>query len=159
MTHCMRRPATQDSLQNCKRLLPKPPRKDISKYKQFAGRVLRFAARWDSDRPEEAQRTLILSFYPSDDTVSVWETSGDARNTGLVSGKFLERMRLPKPDAGGGPGTAAGGRTEYYGKEDMQVGAAEAARGRRFVLNSRVLQGRLGQVDSGGAGAALRALF
>ena len=127
----------QDSLQNCRMLLPKPPRKDIVKYKQFAGRLLRFRARWDSERPEEAQRSFILSFYPSDDTVSIWETSGDARNTGLVSGKFLERMRLPKPPAP--PGAAGAGRGAgpvYYGREDMQVGAAVEAQGRRFVLEA-----------------------
>jgi hypothetical protein len=51
---------------------------------------MRFTAKWDSPRPEENCRTFIISFYPADDTLSIWETSGNGRNTGMTSGKFCE---------------------------------------------------------------------
>ena len=119
----------EDSIQNCKMLRPKPAYRDMFKYKKYAGKVMRFTARWDSERPEEKMRSFIVSFYPSDDTVSVWETSGDGRNTGMASGKFLERMKLHKP------GTS-GTRLKYYNKTDMFVGATVQAQGRKFVLTS-----------------------
>jgi hypothetical protein len=119
----------EDSIQNCKMLRPKPAYRDMFKYKKYAGKVMRFTARWDSERPEESMRSFIISFYPSDDTVSIWETSGDGRNTGMASGKFLERMKLSKP------GTS-GTRLKYYNKTDMFVGATVQAQGRKFVLTS-----------------------
>ena len=117
----------EDTIQNCKQLRPKPAYRDMFKYKKYAGKVMRFTASWDSERPEESCRTFIVSFYPSDDTISVWETSGDGRNTGMSSGKFLERMRLIKP------GTS-GTRLKYYAMSDMVVGASVVAQGRKFIL-------------------------
>ena len=121
--------AEEDSIQNCKMLRPKPMYRDMAKYKKYAGKVMRFTARWDSERADEMARSFIISFYPSDDTVSIWETSGDGRNTGMVSGKFLERMKLVKT------GTS-GSKVKYYNKSDLFVGAAVVAQSRRFVLTT-----------------------
>eukprot|EP00285_Hemiselmis_virescens_P014834 CAMPEP_0173403448 /NCGR_PEP_ID=MMETSP1356-20130122/56846_1 /TAXON_ID=77927 ORGANISM="Hemiselmis virescens, Strain PCC157" /NCGR_SAMPLE_ID=MMETSP1356 /ASSEMBLY_ACC=CAM_ASM_000847 /LENGTH=633 /DNA_ID=CAMNT_0014363981 /DNA_START=26 /DNA_END=1924 /DNA_ORIENTATION=- len=119
----------EDSIQNCRMLRPKPARKDMAKYKKYAGKVMRFTARWDSERPEENCRTFIISYYPADDTLSIWETSGNGRNTGMASGKFLERMKLAKP------GTS-GSKIAYYQQGDLYIGAVVAAQTRRFVLTS-----------------------
>jgi len=121
--------AEEDSIQNCKMLRPKPMYRDMAKYKKYAGKVMRFTARWDSERPEENSRSFIISFYPSDDTVSIWETSGDGRNTGMSSGKFLERMKLVKP------GTS-GTRLRYYVQADFIVGSSVVAQGRKFLLTA-----------------------
>eukprot|EP00802_Teleaulax_amphioxeia_P006856 Tamp_06861.p1 GENE.Tamp_06861~~Tamp_06861.p1 ORF type:complete len:769 (+),score=184.16 Tamp_06861:264-2309(+) len=121
--------AEDDSIQNCKMLRPKPMYRDMAKYKKYAGKVMRFTARWDSERPEETSRSFIISFFPADDTVSIWETSGDGRNTGMASGKFLERMKLYKP------GTS-GTKLKYYVQSDFTVGATVVAQGRKFVLTS-----------------------
>eukprot|EP00960_Hanusia_phi_P049974 759911-Hanusia_phi.AAC.12 len=121
--------AEEDSMQNCKMLRPKPLHKDMAKYKKYAGKVLRFEAKWVSDRPEEKVRTFIISFYLADDTISIWETSGDGRNTGMFSGKFLERMKLKKP------GTF-GTKMKYYSKSDFYVGAVIEAQTRKFELVS-----------------------
>lgn len=56
--------------------------------------VMRFTAKWDSQRPEEYCRTFIISFYPADDTLSIWETSGNGRNTGMASGKFCQCPKI-----------------------------------------------------------------
>jgi hypothetical protein len=79
--------AEDDSIQNCKMLRPKPLYRDMAKYKKFAGKVMRFTARWNSERPEESSRSFIISFFPADDTVSIWETSGD----GYVAVSDIER--------------------------------------------------------------------
>jgi hypothetical protein len=121
--------AEEDSIQNCKMLRPKPMYRDMAKYKKYAGKVMRFTARWDSERPEENSRSFIISYYPADDTVSIWETSGDGRNTGMASGKFLERMKLVKP------GTS-GSKLKYYLKSDFFVGASVTAQSRKFVLTT-----------------------
>eukprot|EP00286_Rhodomonas_abbreviata_P016893 CAMPEP_0181320342 /NCGR_PEP_ID=MMETSP1101-20121128/18072_1 /TAXON_ID=46948 /ORGANISM="Rhodomonas abbreviata, Strain Caron Lab Isolate" /LENGTH=608 /DNA_ID=CAMNT_0023428039 /DNA_START=29 /DNA_END=1852 /DNA_ORIENTATION=+ len=121
--------AEEDSIQNCKMLRPKPAYRDMAKYKKYAGKVMRFTARWDSERPEENCRSFIISFYPADDTVSIWETSGNGRNTGMASGKFLERMKLVKP------GTS-GTKIKNYTQADFFVGAAIVAQTRKFVLTS-----------------------
>jgi hypothetical protein len=117
----------EDTLQNAKLLLPKPVYRDMAKYKKYAGKVMRFTARWDSEKPEENCRSFIVSFYPADDAVAVFETSGDGRNTGMTSGKFLERTKLTKPGS-------RGSRLQYYKQADFVVGATIVAFSRKFVL-------------------------
>jgi hypothetical protein len=60
----------------------------VRMYIQTHAQVMRFTAKWDSQRPEENCRSFIISFFLADDTLSIWETSGNGRNTGMSSGKF-----------------------------------------------------------------------
>ena len=57
--------------------------------------VLRFFARLDTNRPIDMDRTFIISFFLSDDTISVFEP--EKRNSGIVHGKFIERSKVKKP--------------------------------------------------------------
>ena len=57
--------------------------------------VLRFFARLDTNRPIDMDRTFIISFFLSDDTISVFEP--EKRNSGIVHGKFIERSKIKKP--------------------------------------------------------------
>ena len=57
--------------------------------------MLRFFARLDTNRPIDMDRTFIISFFLSDDTISVFEP--EKRNSGIVHGKFIERSKIKKP--------------------------------------------------------------
>ena len=46
--------------------------------------------------PEDVDRKFIISFYLSDDTVSIYEPA--QKNSGIVEGKFLERGKYKNVD-------------------------------------------------------------
>merc|ERR1711957_48891 len=52
-------------------------------------KILRFTARFNTRVPEDFDRRFIISFYLSDDTISIYEPL--QKNSGIVHGKFLER--------------------------------------------------------------------
>lgn len=64
--------------------------------------------------PEDKGRRFILSFYLSDDMISIFEPQ--VRNSGIIGGKFLEKSRVPKP------GSSMDNPT-YYGPADFAIGA------------------------------------
>ena len=80
----------EDSLGNVYRLVPKQPKKDYFKWVDNQIQ-LRFNARMNTDKPEDVIRRFIITFYLNDDTVMVYEPQ--VRNSGIVSGKFLEKMK------------------------------------------------------------------
>uniref|UniRef100_A0A8C3U5H7 EF-hand domain containing 1 n=1 Tax=Catharus ustulatus TaxID=91951 RepID=A0A8C3U5H7_CATUS len=65
----------EDSLQNCLSLFPKPPRKDIIKMLENNLKVLRYqvATGESSPVPQDKNRRFILSYFLSDDTISIYE--------------------------------------------------------------------------------------
>jgi len=75
----------EDSLGNCLSLLPRPPKRDFSRFMQLdkAGydtHVLRFLAKLDSTAPDTTDglndlRRFIISYFLADGTVSVFEQS------------------------------------------------------------------------------------
>ena len=71
--------------------------------------ILRFECRLLSEIKDSNDKTFILSFYCGDDTIQVYETS--ARNSGVWSGKFLERSRQKNPNTG-----------KQYCESDMKIG-------------------------------------
>ncbi|DAZ94331.1 TPA: hypothetical protein N0F65_012134 [Lagenidium giganteum] len=79
----------EDSLGSCNSLCPKPPRKDFKKMAEFDRMLLRFSGRMISTRKEQQQRRFVITYYLTDDTVSIYEP--EQRNSGVVNGKFLER--------------------------------------------------------------------
>jgi hypothetical protein len=89
----------EDSRGYCISLHPKPPRKDIVKYVQRDGQVLRFAAKFKNPAPQDRFRKFVIAFYLADDTVAVFELR--QRNSGFSEGKFIERTRLKNVRAGG----------------------------------------------------------
>ncbi|ETV86399.1 hypothetical protein H257_02772 [Aphanomyces astaci] len=86
----------EDSLGSVTNLVPKVPKKDFIKMSLNDRKVLRFSAKMVSSRREQSARQFIVAFYLADDTVSIYEP--EARNSGIVSGKFLERGPHKKPD-------------------------------------------------------------
>lgn len=80
----------EDSLGSIYNLVPKQPKRDEAKLMEFAGKTLRFLAKFDKPRAkEDAERKFIVAFWLADDTVSVFEPP--LSNSGIIGGKFLER--------------------------------------------------------------------
>lgn len=110
----------EDSLQSCYHLMPKAPLKSIESLDTTE--VLRFRARFDTTKPEDIDRRFILAIIVSDASIQITEPL--QRNSGFVCGKFMERTRVKKPDAGGA----------YFGLNDFYIGAHVFISGRTFVV-------------------------
>jgi hypothetical protein len=84
-----------DSLGYVFKLLPKPPKKDFFKYVDNDKAVLRYTAKFNTQIFEDKDRKFIISYFLSDDTISIFEPM--VRNSGIKDGKFLERGKYKKP--------------------------------------------------------------
>ncbi|XP_062857167.1 EF-hand domain-containing protein 1 [Trichomycterus rosablanca] len=115
----------EDSLQNCFSLIPKPPKKDLLKLLENDHKVLRYAAKLDSQNPQDEGRRFVLHYYLSDDMISIFEMP--RRNSGIVGGKFLEKTRVPKPGC-------TPENPQYYKPGDFAIGATVEVFRRRFIL-------------------------
>ncbi|PAA83009.1 hypothetical protein BOX15_Mlig019168g1 [Macrostomum lignano] len=112
----------EDSMANTKGLIPAPPRKNIVQLidkdkKGLESNVLRFLARLVTDKAIDKDRRFIVNFFLSDDSILVFEPP--QRNSGFQGGKFLERIKLPKP----GHERFSTKAPEYYQAYDFYVGA------------------------------------
>jgi len=112
----------EDSLCSCMGLIPKPPQRDFIKFMEkdrsgLNSNVLRFVAFMKTQNPVDIGRKFIVSFFLSDDTISVFEPP--QRNSGVVGGKFLERGRIRKPNQE----IFKSEMSEYYLAKDLYVGA------------------------------------
>lgn len=115
----------EDSLQSCYHLLPRAPLKSIESLDTTE--VLRFRARFDTAQPEDVDRRFIISVIVSDQSVTIAEPM--QRNAGIVSGKFLERMRIKRA------GVLSRNNTNVYlGLDDFYVGAHVDIAGRTFII-------------------------
>ncbi|KAM9704326.1 EF-hand domain-containing protein 1 [Menidia menidia] len=115
----------EDSLQNCLSLNPDPPKVNLLKIFENDGKVLRYIARLESPNPEDEGRRFILSYFLSNDMISIFEKP--TRNSGIMSGKFLEKTRVPKPGS-----TVE--NPEFYSPADFAIGATVEVFSHRFVL-------------------------
>ena len=84
-----------DSAQNCVSLQPKPPKADFNKLMLNDKKVLRFRAKLQEGEgvprltQADLDRSFIVQFFMSDDTLSVFEPT--ARNTGFPGGAWCRR--------------------------------------------------------------------
>ncbi|GAB4821744.1 hypothetical protein N2152v2_008790 [Parachlorella kessleri] len=117
----------EDSLQNCVKLVPTAPKRDLLALMNKDRIVLRFLCRLldgsgyrlnNIDR----ERRFVLSYFCADDTLSVFEPP--VPNSGIMGGKYLERMKAPKPQAAAGT---------YYKEQDLFAGA-------RITLQTKVFE-------------------
>ncbi|OWZ21009.1 hypothetical protein PHMEG_0004502 [Phytophthora megakarya] len=119
----------EDSLQSCYHLLPKAPLKSIESLDTTE--VLRFRARFETEKPEDVGRRFVISVVVSDQSISILEFV--QRNSGIVGGKFLERTRIKRTRPDGSVATTDG-RSSWLGLDDFYVGARVRMTGRVFVL-------------------------
>ncbi|NXG44408.1 EFHC2 protein, partial [Psilopogon haemacephalus] len=123
----------EDSLCSCMGLLPKPPQKDMRKFLEkdrcgMESNILRFLAKLVTGSPTDQDRKFIISYFLSDDTISVFEHK--QQNTGIVGGKFLERGRIKKP----GQELFKSEPSEYFKAQNLFIGARVCFHGHNFVL-------------------------
>jgi hypothetical protein len=105
----------EDSLASCVgSLVPTVPHKKLGENK-----IMRFMAKMESRNPEDMDRNFTISFYLIDNTVQIHEPP--KRNSGIVGGSFLSRMKLR---------TAEGLITQEY----FYVGAEIQLAGHPFIL-------------------------
>lgn len=115
----------EDTLQNCLSLIPQPPKKDFLKMLENDHKVLRYQARLDTQNGEDRQRIFILSYFLSNDMISIFEPP--VRNSGIIGGKFLEKTRIPKPGC-------TIDNPVYYGPADFAIGTTVEVFAHRFIL-------------------------
>ncbi|KAJ8965173.1 hypothetical protein NQ314_004316 [Rhamnusium bicolor] len=118
----------EDSAQNCITVEPKAPLKDIKKFLLYDSHVLRFEARMKSKIPENCSRTFIISYYLSDDTISVYEIA--SRNSGFKTSTFLRRDQVKLP----GQKVYTNKPPQYYTPQHMYTGATLIINGFEFIL-------------------------
>ncbi|CAH8441611.1 unnamed protein product [Schistosoma rodhaini] len=115
----------EDSLVSTKSFILKPPKVDFAKQVDYAQKVLRYEARLDSFRPEDASRRFIISYHLADDTISIFETP--IRNSGFPGGTFLKRSRVIKPGS-------TLDNPIYYGPIDFSINSKIDIFGTRFII-------------------------
>ncbi|XP_075583157.1 EF-hand domain-containing family member C2 [Pelecanus crispus] len=123
----------EDSLCSCMGLLLKPPQKDFKKFMEkdrsgMESNILRFLAKLVTDSPVDKDRKFIISYFLSDDTISVFEHI--QQNTGILGGKCLERGRIKKP----GQELFKSEPSEYFKAQNLFVGARVCFHGHNFLL-------------------------
>ncbi|XP_057707390.1 EF-hand domain-containing family member C2 [Corythoichthys intestinalis] len=123
----------EDSLSSCQHLLPKPPQKDLHKFMEYErcgleSNVLKFYAKMVTTSQVDSDREFIISFYLSDDSISVFERT--QKNSGVLGGMFLARGRIKKP----GQELFKSEPSEYFAAQDLHVGAILDLNNRLFQL-------------------------
>jgi hypothetical protein len=114
----------QDSLGYIYKLVPDRPKPDFFKHLDNAKTILRFTARFNTRVPEDLDRRFIISFFLSDDSISIYEP--EQKNSGIVSGKFLEKRKYKNCDKGG----------EWLTPTDMPLGGDVKINGHSFHVLS-----------------------
>ena len=88
-----------DSLQSIYNLIPKAPKRDEGKLMDLQGKALRILGKFeDPAAQEDLDRKFVITFFLSDDTVSIFEPP--QHNSGIIGGKFLERCQMLNPETG-----------------------------------------------------------
>jgi len=99
----------EDSLLNVLMVRPVPPKQDLVRLMTLSGEVMRFEAKIVNGQPEDEIRRLIICYYPAENMVGCFETA--VRNSGIMGGRFSEKLRMVNPDTG-----------KYITMEDLAVG-------------------------------------
>ncbi|KAL4458717.1 hypothetical protein ABPG75_013582 [Micractinium tetrahymenae] len=122
----------EDSMQNCLKLVPKPPKKDQFRWQSLDKIVLRYEAVLEPAAHSGAarliaidrERKFVVSFFLADQTLAVFEPPQP--NSGITGGKFLERSKVYKN----------GSKLAWYTEEDMRINAVLDLHGGRFRLTA-----------------------
>ncbi|KAK5646680.1 hypothetical protein RI129_005144 [Pyrocoelia pectoralis] len=115
----------EDSIQNTRSFLPKPPRKDVVRQLLNANKYLRYIMKIDVVHPEDEIRRFILRYSLSEGTCYIYEPI--IRNSGIWGGKYLRDSFLVKP--GSDPLNPI-----YYTPADFYIGAVVIVHHQRFII-------------------------
>ncbi|XP_057573300.1 EF-hand domain-containing family member C2 [Hippopotamus amphibius kiboko] len=125
----------EDSLRSCIGLVPTPPQRNFKKFMEYdsygnISNILRFFAKLITHKCADMERMFVISYFLSDDTLSVFEPI--ERNSGHTGGMFLKRIRVKKP----GQAVFKSELSEYIKAEELYVGAKVNVNGYLFLLVS-----------------------
>ncbi|KAL2768831.1 EF-hand domain-containing family member C2 [Daubentonia madagascariensis] len=123
----------EDSLRSCIGLIPTPHKKNFKKFMEKdsygnISNILRFFAKLITDKCADVDRLFVISYFLSDDTMSVFEPI--EKNSGITGGKFLKRSRVKRP----GQEVFKSELSEYVKAEELYVGATINVNGYLFLL-------------------------
>ncbi|XP_063973466.1 EF-hand domain-containing family member C2-like [Diachasmimorpha longicaudata] len=125
----------EDSLGNCFRIIPKPPKMDYARFAAFDkqgydSKVLSFRGGMISKIPENCSRQFIIQIYLMDNTVSIFEYA--PKNTGFTRSLFQKRMEVPLP----GREVYPTEKPRYFEPHHFYIGAGLNLGGFQFYLTS-----------------------
>ncbi|XP_033360421.1 EF-hand domain-containing family member C2-like isoform X1 [Bombus vosnesenskii] len=125
----------EDSLGNCFRVIPQPPKTDVVKFLRYDKQgldsyVLRFRAQMISNVPANQDRQFIIRVFLMDDTVSIFELA--RRNSGFRRCLFQKRMPMMLPNQE----VFVSKKPDYYKPEDFYIGARPNLNGFIFEITS-----------------------
>ncbi|XP_078264821.1 EF-hand domain-containing family member C2 [Rhinoraja longicauda] len=123
----------EDSYNSTLSLDPKPPHRNMIQFMEkdrqgLESNVLRFMARLITIAEMNSDRKFIISYFLSDDTISIFEPLKE--NSGITSSKFLERGRVKIP----GQELFKSEQSQYFTQHDLFVGAKLCFYGNYFCL-------------------------
>lgn len=113
---CLGIGAPEDSIENCLRIKPRSPRKNVIKSLLNANKFLRYKCLLDSKSDVDENRQFILKYSLADGKISIVEMSRE--NSGFQGGKFLSPQLCIKPDTNMI-------MPEYYAPADFQIGMSK----------------------------------
>ncbi|KAF5295445.1 hypothetical protein FQA39_LY13106 [Lamprigera yunnana] len=115
----------EDSLQNTKKFILTPPRKDVIRQLLNANKYLRYVMKIDAVHPEDEIRRFIMKYSLSEGTCYIYEPP--IRNSGITGGKYLKDSLLIKPNSDPL-------NPEYYTPADFYIGAVVNVFQQRFII-------------------------
>lgn len=89
--------------------------------RRFENSAVKFMAKMDNNKYEDEIRRFVISIYPSDNTITIYEPV--IRNSGIVGGKFLTRQPVLHPDG-----------KRPYRPDDFYVGARQLLNSHPFLF-------------------------
>ncbi|KAM8752871.1 EF-hand domain-containing family member C2 [Rhynchonycteris naso] len=127
----------EDSLRSCIGLLP-IPRPNVEEFNNFMKKdsyggesnILRYFAKLMTNKRANADRVFIISYFLSNNTISVFEPI--EKNSGYTGGLFLKRMRVKRP----GQEIFKSELSEYIQPEELYIGTKVNVNGYIFSLLS-----------------------
>ena len=118
----------EDYIMSLQSLILKPPTRDMKKFVENDGVLLRFIAKivdaegFPLGSRYDQEREFVFTYFTVDDTILIFEPP--QRNSGIVGGKFLERQKVKDPFG------------DFYTKLDMTLGNNIIIYSRAFKLES-----------------------
>ncbi|XP_038119302.1 EF-hand domain-containing family member C2 [Culex quinquefasciatus] len=120
----------EDSEGNCITVEPHPPKIDFRKFVIYDRCNLRFGSRMISKIKENNDRFFVITYYLSDDTVSVYELQ--IRNSGFQGGEFIKRARVLTPNQD----IFTPNRPSYYKAQDFYLGTTVILQDHKFNVTN-----------------------
>ncbi|XP_055545172.1 EF-hand domain-containing family member C2 [Wyeomyia smithii] len=120
----------EDSEGNCITVEPTPPKIDFRKFVVYDRCNLRFGAHMISNIVENNDRFFVITYYLSDDTISVYELM--IRNSGFQGGMFIKRSRMLLPNQN----IFIPSRPKYYRAQDFFLGSSVVLQDHKFTITN-----------------------